>query len=279
MYPTDFDYHRPESVSDAVKLLKENPEAKVLAGGHSLLPVMKLRLAMPTALIDITRLSELSGVREDGDAVVIGANTTYSELMASDVIKQKLPFLVDAADQVGDVQVRNVGTIGGACAHCDPAADFPAIVLALDAEIKTVGSSGEQTHKASDFFVDMFTPRLEPDEVITEIRLPNVADIASATYQKFAHPASGYAIVGVAGVRTSGGDVRLTVTGSVPITTRLTAAEGEISGKDLNEANIKAAADKAGEGLDFVGDIHASDQYRAHLTRVFTRRALEKLAG
>ena len=279
MYPADFDYHRPESVSDAIKLLKDNPEAKLLAGGHSLLPVMKLRLAQPSALVDISRLSELSGVREDGGAIVIGANTTYHELMASDVIKQKLPVLAEASDQVGDVQVRNKGTIGGAAAHADPASDLPAVLLALDAEIKTVSSSGEKTHKATDFFVDMFTTALQPDEVITEIRIPNAGDVASGTYQKFAHPASGYAIVGIAAVRTSGGDVRAAVTGSVPIAVRLSAVESELSGKDLSDDNIKAAAEKAGDGLDFVGDIHASDEYRAHLTKVYTRRALQKIAG
>lgn len=277
MYPAEFDYHRPESVSDAVKLLQDNPEAKLLAGGHSLLPVMKLRLAQPTALVDISRLSELSGVREDGGDLVIGANTTYSDIIASDVIKQKLPVLAEAADQVGDVQVRNKGTIGGAAAHADPAADFPAMLLALEAEFKTVGSGGEKTHKATDFFIDMFTPALEPDEVITEVRIPNVGDIAKGAYLKFAHPASGYAIVGVAAVRTGGGDVRCAVTGAVPIAVRMNAVESEISGKDLSDDNIKNAAEKATDGLDFVGDIHASDEYRAHLTKVYTRRALEAI--
>ncbi|MEX2425501.1 MAG: xanthine dehydrogenase family protein subunit M [Thermomicrobiaceae bacterium] len=279
MYPAEFDYHRPENVSGAIQLLKDNPEAKLLAGGHSLLPVMKLRLAQPTALIDISQLSELKGVSEDGDTLVIGAMTTYHELMSSDVVKQKLPALVEAADNVGDIQVRNMGTIGGACAHCDPASDFPAILLALEAEIKSIGPDGERTQTSAEFFMDMFTPKLEPEEVVTEIRIPNVSNIANATYLKFAHPASGYAIVGIGAVRTNDGTVRLAVTGSVPIATRLTAVESEISGKELSEDNIKAASDKAGDGLEFVGDIHASDQYRAHLTTVYTRRALQKIAG
>jgi aerobic carbon-monoxide dehydrogenase medium subunit len=279
MYPADFDYYRPESVSDAIKLLQDNPEAKLLAGGHSLLPVMKLRLAQPTALIDISRLSELKGVREEGGALVIGAGTTYHELMNDDTMKQKLAVLVDAADHVGDVQVRNLGTIGGACAHCDPASDFPAILLALDAEVKSVGPNGERTQSAAEFFMDMFTPNLEPEEVVTEIRIPNIDQIAGATYQKFAHPASGYAIVGVGAVRTSGGEVRMAVTGSVPIAARLSAVEAEISGKELTEDNINAAVEKATEGLDFVGDIHASEEYRAHLTKVYARRTLQTLAG
>lgn len=279
MYPADFDYHRPENVSDAIKLLQANPEAKLLAGGHSLLPVMKLRLAQPSALIDISRLSELTGVREDGGTVVIGANATYHDIMNSDVIKQKLPILAEASDQVGDVQVRNKGTIGGAAAHADPASDLPAVLLALEAEFKTMSPSGEKTHKATEFFVDMFTPALELDEVITEVRIPNAGDVVSGTYLKFAHPASGYAIVGIAAVRTSGGEIRVAVTGSVPIAVRLSATEAEINGKDLNDDNIKAAADKAGDGLEFVGDIHASDDYRAHLTNVYTRRALQKIAG
>lgn len=279
MYPTEFDYHRPESVADAIKILQDNPEAKLLAGGHSLLPMMKLRLAVPTALVDITRLPDLSGIREDGGALVIGATTTYQEVIESDLVKQRLPMLADAAEQVGDVQVRNMGTIGGACAHCDPASDFPAVALALGAEIKTIGPNGEQTHNASDFFEDMFTPRLEPEEVVTEIRIPNVGDITGATYQKFAHPASGYAIVGIAAVRTSNGDVRAAVTGATPIAIRLSAVESEISGKELSEDNISAAAEKAAEGLDFVGDIHASEEYREHLTKVFTSRALRAIAG
>jgi aerobic carbon-monoxide dehydrogenase medium subunit len=279
MYPAAFDYHKVDSVADAVKILQENPEAKILAGGHSLLPMMKLRLAQPGALVDISKVSDLIGVREDGDDVVIGAMSTYHDLIASDVCQNKLPVLADAANAVGDVQVRNKGTIGGALAHCDPASDFPAVALALDAEIKSMGPDGEKTCAASDFFIDMFTPRLEPDQVVTEIRIKNVGDIAAATYKKFAHPASGYAIVGIAAVRTSGGDVRLAVTGSVPIAVRLSAAEAEISGKELNEENIKAAAEKATEGLDFVGDIHASEEYRAHLTKVYTKRALEAIAG
>jgi aerobic carbon-monoxide dehydrogenase medium subunit len=278
MYPAEFDYHRPGNVSDAIKLLQDNPEAKLLAGGHSLLPVMKLRLAQPPALIDISQLSELSGVREDGGDLVIGANTTYHEIMSSDLVKQKLPVLVEASDQVGDIQVRNKGTIGGAVAHADPASDLPALLLALEAEFKTVGSGGEKTHKATDFFIDMFTTALEPDEVITEVRIPNVADVAKGTYLKFAHPASGYAIVGIAAVKTNGGEVRTAVTGSVPIAVRLSAVEAEINGKDLSAENINAAAEKANDGLDFVGDIHASDEYRAHLTKVYTRRALEAIA-
>ncbi len=279
MYPAEFDYHRPGSVADAIKLLQDNPEAKLLAGGHSLLPVMKLRLAQPTALIDISSLSELSGVSEDGDALVIGANTTYHDLMNSSVIKNKLPVLAEASDLVGDVQVRNKGTIGGAAAHADPASDLPAVLLALNAEFKTVGPSGEKTHKATDFFVDMFTTTLEPEEVLTEIRIPDVSSVASATYLKFAHPASGYAIVGIAAVKTGSGEVRAAVTGSVPIAVRLSAVESEISGKDLSDDNIAAAAEKATEGMDFVGDIHASDEYRAHLTKVYTKRALKKIAG
>jgi aerobic carbon-monoxide dehydrogenase medium subunit len=279
MYPAEFDYLRPDSVADAIKLLQDNPEAKLLAGGHSLLPVMKLRLAQPTALIDISRIQDLKGVREDGDTIVIGAMTTYHELMNSPVIKQKLPCLIEAADHVGDVQVRNLGTIGGACAHCDPASDFPAILLSLDAEIKSVGSAGERTQTATEFFIDMFTPKLEQDEVVTEIRIPNVSNIAKALYIKFAHPASGYAIVGIGAVRKNDGTVQLSVTGSVPIAGRLSAVEAEISGKELTDENIAAAAEKATEGMDFVGDIHASEDYRAHLTKVYARRALKSLAS
>jgi aerobic carbon-monoxide dehydrogenase medium subunit len=283
MYPSAFDYHRPGSVDEAIQLLQNDPEAKILAGGHSLLPIMKLRLATPTALIDLTRISDLKGVSENGNELVIGATTTYSELMESEAVRQKLPMLVEAADQVGDVQVRNVGTIGGAIAHADPASDFPAVLLALGAKIKVVGPNGDRTIDADDCFIDMFVTDVQPDEVVTEIRIPVPGANTGAVYEKFENPASGYAIVGVAAVVTKGSDgkaesVRAAVTGAGPVAQRLTSCESELNGQELTDENIKAAAEKATEGMDFLGDIHASEEYREHLTRVFAARAIKKAA-
>lgn len=283
MYPAAFDYHRVGSVADAIKMLQENPEAKILAGGHSLLPMMKLRLAQPAALIDLNGIAELTGVTEEGDSIVVGAMTTYHDLMNSDVVKSKLPILVEAADKVGDVQVRNKGTIGGAIAHADPASDFPAVVLALDAEVTVIGPNGERTITAQDMFVDMFMTDLQPEEVVTKIRFKVPPGKSGATYQKFEHPASGYAIVGIAAAVTIGNDgkaekVCVAVTGSTAVSSRLTAFEEALTGQELTEETVKGSADKAAEGLMFVGDIQASEEYREHLTKVYAARAVLKAA-
>src|SRR6185437_10661305 len=197
MYPSSFDYFAPTSVDDVVKLLKENPEGKIIAGGHSLLPMMKLRLAAPASLIDIGKVPGISGIREEGGNIVIGARTTYDQILKSDVIKQALPVVIDAASVVGDIQVRNRGTIGGSIAHADPAADFPAVLLVLDASVNATGPNGQRTVAIDDMFVDMFTTSLEPEELVTEISIPRPSAKTGVAYQKFSHPASGYAIVGV----------------------------------------------------------------------------------
>lgn len=283
MYPAAFDYYRASSVSEAVQLLREHPDAKLLAGGHSLLPLMKLRLAEPPALIDIGRVSELSGVRDQGSTISIGALTTYHQLMQSDVIKASLPILAAAANVVGDLQVQNRGTIGGSLAHADPASDMPAVVQALDAEIKAVGPNGERAIKASEFFVDLFTTALNPDEVVTEIIVPKPQGKVGMAYEKFAHPASGYAVVGVAAfVRLadngSAETVRVAVTGAGNVAKRSAATEQALTGQQLSEENIKNASDKATEGMELNGDIFASPEYRAHLARVYSQRALTRAA-
>jgi len=281
MYPSEFDYYRPTTVAEVVKLLRENPEGKIIAGGHSLLPMMKLRLASPAALIDIGEVQGLSGVKGSDGNVVIGATTTYKELMASDAVKQSFPMAVQAANVVGDLQVRNRGTIGGSISHADPAADFPAVLLALNAGVKAVGPNGERTIGIDDFFVDMFTTSLEPEEVVTEISLSKPQGKTGMAYEKFSHPASGYAIVGVAASVTLGGDgnvsaARIAITGAGPIAVRASGTESALVGQAPTAENIKAAAQKASDGMTFLGDIHAGEEYRAHLTRVFAERAINK---
>jgi carbon-monoxide dehydrogenase medium subunit len=281
MYPSAFDYFRPSSVDEVVKLLQENPEGKIIAGGHSLLPMMKLRLAAPASLIDIGNVPGISGVRAGNGGVVFGARTTYDQIMKSDVVQQTLPVVAEAAGVVGDIQVRNRGTIGGSIAHADPAADFPAVLLALDAKVNATGPNGQRTIGIDDFFVDMFTTSLEPEEIVTEISVANPAGKTGMAYEKFSHPASGYAIVGVAASVTLGdnGNVstaRVAITGAGPMAVRASGTESALTGQAPTADNVKAAAQKASDGMTFLGDIHAGDEYRAHLTRVFTERAINK---
>jgi len=279
MYPASFDYYRPTRVPEAIQLLQQHPEAKLLAGGHSLLPMMKLRLATPSALIDLHGIAGLAGIQREDDTLVIGPLTTYDALLTDATIQQTLPLLVEAAQVVGDLQVRNRGTIGGAAAHADPAADFPAVLLALEASFTVVGPGGERTIAASDFFQDLFTTALAPDEVLTAIRLPLPASGVGMAYEKFAHPASGYAIVGVAAVVGPQGEpVRVAVTGAGPVAKRLTASEQVLAGQAPSAAAIAQAAAQATEGMTFLGDIHAGEEYRRHLTQVYVRRALTRAA-
>lgn len=279
MFPTQFDYKAASSVEEAVALLQEHgDEAKILAGGHSLLPMMKLRLATPGVLIDIGRIGALAGVHVNG-GVRIGALTTYTAVMDDGALATACPLLPEVAAQVGDMQVRNRGTIGGSVAHADPAADMPAAMLALDATFTVQGPNGERTIAASDFFQGLFTTDLQPDEVLTGLSVPTTAGRTGMAYEKFRNPASGYAIVGVAAVVTLDdggqlGDVRVAITGAGAQPIRASAVEGALRGQAADEAAIRSASEQAAEGLDLMGDIHASEEYRAHLTRVYTRRAL-----
>lgn len=283
MYPAAFDYHRPGTVQEAVELLQANPDAKLLAGGHSLLPAMKLRLASPAAIVDLGGVSELKGIAVNGSAT-IGAMVTYDEAMASGVLGP-WAALNEAIAQVGDVQVRNRGTIGGSAAHADPAADVTAVLVALKAEFEIVGPGGSRTVAADDFFVDIFTTALEPDEVLVSIKLPVLQPNTSSAYKKFAHPASGYPVCGVAAVVTREGSgivnsACLVATGSVYKPTHLTGVAEAIVGTSGDAAAVEVAAAHASEGVDeFAGDHYASAEYRAHLTSVFAKRALNAALG
>jgi aerobic carbon-monoxide dehydrogenase medium subunit len=280
MIPSEFEYYTPGSVQEAVSLLQQHgDDAKVLAGGHSLIPLLKLRLANPAVLVDIGRIDALKGIKQANGGVTIGALTTHSEIEHSADLKGVFPILAEAATVIGDPMVRNRGTFGGSLAHADPAGDWPAVALALGAQVKAVGPNGERTIAADEFFVDMLTSALEPDEVLTEVTLPAPSGKVGMSYQKFSHPASGYAVVGVAAVLTFGADgacqdAHIAVTGAGPKATRLTAVENALKGQQVNADNAAAAAEHAGEGIDFLGDIYASESYREHLTKVFTKRAI-----
>lgn len=284
MYPAAFDYHRPGSVQEAIQLLQGNPEAKIIAGGHSLLPAMKLRLAEPGAIVDLGGISELKDISV-GDGATIGAMVTYDELLKNEQIKAKYPVLHEAVSWVGDIQVRNLGTIGGSAAHADPAADTTAALLALDAEMVVSGPNGERTIPASEFFIDIFTTALEPEEVLTRIKLSEPEVNTSSAYEKFPHPASGYPVCGVAAVVTRDGSgnvasARIAATGSVYVVTRLTGAEEAITGTGGDSSAVEAASGRAAEGVsEFAGDHYASSEYREHLTRVFVKRALNRALG
>jgi aerobic carbon-monoxide dehydrogenase medium subunit len=280
MIPSAFDYYAANSVDEALKLLAEHgDEAKILAGGHSLLPAMKLRLAAPTVLIDINPIKELSGINVSGGQVRIGALTTYITLYKSEELKSACPVLGQCVAQIGDPQVRNRGTIGGALVHADPAADMPAVVLALGGSLSVQGPNGTREIDVDDFFVDMLTTALEPDELLTTISIPAVAKGSGAAYAKMVQPASGYAIVGAAAYVTLASDgtissARVAVTGAGPKPTRQTALESALAGGASDEAAVKAASEHAGEDMDFLGDIHASEDYRRAMVKVYCRRAL-----
>lgn len=280
MNPAAFEYHRAATVQDAVALLQQHGDgAKLLAGGHSLLPVLKLRLAEPSALVDIGGIAELRDVRHDGDRLVVGALATHHRLATDPLVRERAPLLADTAARVGDRQVRNRGTVGGALAHADAAADYPAAILALDAEIVARGPDGERTIPAADFFVAFLTTALAPDEVLTEIRIPAAAPRSGANYQKLANQASGYAIVGVAAVvvldeKGNCAEARVGITGAAERAFRAAAVEDALRGAALDEATIAAAADHAADGLDPLDDLHAAADYRVAVTKGLTRRAL-----
>jgi aerobic carbon-monoxide dehydrogenase medium subunit len=277
MFPAAFDYYAPTSVPEAVKLLGSGN--KILAGGHSLLPLMKLRLAEPPALVDIGRIPGLDEIREDGPGVVIGALVTHSTLEHSALIARTAPLLAQTAAWIGDVQVRGRGTIGGSLAHADPGGDLPAAILALDASLTAVGPSGSRTIAAADFFRGMLSTALAEDEILTEIRVPAQTDHTGTAYQKFPNPASRYAIVGVAAVVTlaPGGAIAraaIGITGFGERAFRASAAESALAGRRPTETEISAAADQADQGETPLGDIHASDHYRRHLSHILTKRAI-----
>ena len=272
MIPAAFEYARAESVEDAIRLLGDDPEAKILAGGHSLLPLMKVRFAQPSLLVDIGRLSDLSYIREDGDQVAIGALTRHHDVEHSDVLHELCPIVSYTAGTIGDPQVRHVGTIGGSVAHADAASDMPTVLLALDAEIVAQGPNGTRTIPAGAFFVGLFTSALEPNEVLTEIRIPRAT--AGWSYQKFHRRAQDWAMVGVAAVRMNGGaHVALTNMGDRPL--RASAVERALEGG----ADPASASASAAEGTAPPSDTFGSAEYRKELSKVLVRRALEDTLG
>lgn len=281
MIPAAFDYQAPASLEEAVSLLSSDPDgAKVLAGGHSLIPAMKLRLAQPQLLVDIARIKSLSYIREDGNQILIGATTTHYQLESSDLLKQICPLLPACAGSIGDVQVRNKGTIGGSIAHSDPAGDWPAAVLALEADLVLVGPNGERTVKAANFFVDLLTTDLQPAEILREIRIPKPSGRFGQAYQKVPHPASGFAVVGVAVHLAFNDDgsckaAQIGVTGVGAKAYRAQAVEAALAGKNLDEQTIASAVAHVCDGIDPNADLYASGEYRCHLAQVHTRRAIQ----
>jgi len=279
MHPSSFDYHRPESVEEALELLSTHGEdAKLLAGGHSLLPLMKLRFSEPAHLIDIRRVEGLSGIREEDGAVVIGATTTHREVESSALLREKVPVLAEAASLIGDPLVRNMGTIGGSLAHADPAADLPAVVLAVDAELRAQGPDGSRTIPAEDCFLGIFASALSADEILTEVRVPVPGAGTGQAYEKFPHPASRYALAGVAASLSVGGGVvtgaRVAITGVGGVASRASAVEEALEGAPAEAATLEEAAARADEGLDPQADLQGSAEYKRNLARVVARRAL-----
>ncbi|HSF17141.1 MAG TPA: xanthine dehydrogenase family protein subunit M [Vicinamibacteria bacterium] len=279
MYPASFEYYRPKRLKEALQLLRKTKDAKLLAGGHSLLPAMKLRISSPAAVIDIGRLKGLSDIRVGKKAIKIGALTTHAEIAGSNDIRRACPVLAEAASMIGDLQVRNRGTIGGSLAHADPAADYPTVMLALDAEIGAEGAKGKRRIPAEKFFVDLFTTALKANEILTEISVPTMGAAQGGAYFKHRHPASSYAVVGVCAVVTmkngTVGRVRLAVGGVTEKPVLVRGIAEELEGQKPIAKAIEVASARVAESIEFpLGDLYASGEYRTHLAEVLTRRAL-----
>jgi carbon-monoxide dehydrogenase medium subunit len=279
VFPAAFDYVRPATVADAVSALgSAGEDAKVLAGGQSLIPVLRLRLAYPSTVVDIGRIDELRGVRDDRDAIVIGSMTTHDDVLHDLLVAEYAPLIAQATRTIADPQVRHRGTFGGALAHADPAGDLGAVALALGAEFVAVGPDGERRIPASEFFLDYLTTALRPDEVLSAIRVPKQTAGWSSHYEKFNRVAQAWSIVGVAAlVRRSNGSVAearigLTNMGSTPL--RATAAESALAGSDATAEAIGRAAEHAAEGTNAPSDLSGQADYREHLARVLTKRAV-----
>jgi aerobic carbon-monoxide dehydrogenase medium subunit len=280
MYPAAFEYHAPKTVKDALKLMGKLDDAKFLAGGHSLVPMMKLRLAQPKNLIDLGKISGLNGIKEEKSALTVGAMTTHWEVESSKAIKAKALVVSETAAVIGDPAVRNKGTIGGSLAHADPAADMPATAIALGFEFVCEGPKGKRTVKVDDWFQGLMSTALKENEILTQIKIPVPAAGSGAAYLKFPHPASRFAIVGVCASVTLDKNGTCTkagvgVTGAGTVAVRAKGVEAGLVGKRLDAATIEAAAQKAADGVDVQADLQGSVEYKAHLCRVFARRALE----
>jgi aerobic carbon-monoxide dehydrogenase medium subunit len=283
MIPAPFDYSRPSSVDDAVRALADGGEdAKVLAGGQSLIPLLRLRLAAPTLLVDLGGIDELRGVREDGDALVVGAMTTHAAVLGDPLIAQHAPLLAQATATVADRQVRHLGTLGGSLAHADPAGDLPAVAVALDATLEIAGGQGRRSVAASDFFVDYLTTALAPGEVLVAVRIPK-REGWSSHYEKFNRVAQAWALVGVAVLvrRENGGvgEARVALTNMGPTPVRASAVESALAGSGGDRESVAAAAAHAAEGAQPSADVSASAEYRTHLAKVLTERAVLAALG
>jgi carbon-monoxide dehydrogenase medium subunit len=281
MIPQQFEYSAPKTLDEALGLLAEG--ARPLAGGMSLIPMMKLRLSNPEHLVDLGRIKDLSYIREQGGELHIGATTTHHDVESSPLVRGKCPLLAETASHIGDVQVRNMGTIGGSVAHADPAADYPAALQALEAKIVLKGAKSERTIPADEFFVDTFTTALEPGEIVREVIVPIDGDGTGTNYQKVLQPASGFAIVGIAvRVRKSGDKIsmaRIGVTGLSNRAFRAKEAEKALEGRTGSPAEIQAVAALVVQGVDANSDLHASADYRLHLATVYAARALAAAIG
>jgi carbon-monoxide dehydrogenase medium subunit len=278
MIPTSFEYVRAESLRDALKVLSAGDGTKVLAGGHSLLPIMKFRLAQPPRLVDVSRLEELKGIEEKGRGVRIGAGTTYRELLESELLRQRYPLIGEATRTIGDLQVRNRGTIGGGLAHADPVSDMPAVMLALDASFNLRSRRGKRSVPAREFFKGAFSTALAEDELLTDIVLPALPTGTGSCYLSQDHPASGYAVAAVAAVlarkRKSISHAAVAITG-VSETAYLVGGTDRLLGTAGDASIIAEVASAATQGVEVNGDIFAPAEYRRHLAQVLTRRALE----
>jgi carbon-monoxide dehydrogenase medium subunit len=279
MISAEFDYVRAQTLDEALTLLAQNEDAKILAGGHSLIPAMKLRLATPPLLIDIGRIQDLSYIREEANQIRIGAMTSHYQIESSELLKQICPLLPECAGHIGDVQVRNKGTIGGSVAHSDPAGDWPAAVIALNAELVVASKSGERSIKADDFFVELMTTALEPGEILRELRINKSKGRTGQAYVKMHHPASGFAVVGVAASLTLDENgacqkASIGITGVSSKAYRARAVESALNGSVVDEQTTANAAAHATDGVDINGDLFASVDYRHHLAAVYTKRAI-----
>ena len=279
MHPANFDYHRASSIDEAESLWKENSDASFLAGGHSLIPAMKLRLSDPGTLVDISGIDDLKGISRDGDTIRIGALTTHREVGSSNVVKDGCSALSEAAGMIGDPQVRNRGTIGGNVAHADPASDYPGILMALGATIVT----SSRSIVVDDFFTGLFETALNDGEVITEIQVPAIGASSGAAYTKFFNPSSRYAVVGVGAlVSKSNGSCsscRIGVTGAADHAFRASVAEETLQGSDLGDDAVAASAAKVSDGQEMLSDLSASANYRSHLCGVMAKRAIVEAAS
>lgn len=283
MVPYNVIYHRPDSVAEVLELMQQlGDDCKLIAGGHSLVPVMKLRLADPENLIDIRNISELTAITEEEDALVIGACATHGAVASHPAVQEHVPMMAEAGKMVGDVQVRNFGTIGGSLAHADPSADWPAVLMAAEATINVQSKDGLRSVPATNFFFGLYMTALEDGELIVSIRVPKSAANRHSTYVKFPQPASRFALVGcAAAVAKNGGEVataRIAFSGVSSKPFRDSGMEDALSGQALDASSIDAATAKAADGVDIAADHYANEKYRKHLAGVYAKKALSALA-